>query len=68
MSEDDENANEDKSDIGYISDVSTEADKAGKGTKTSSKHGKKKTRKRQTTSKSENEPPKKAKKGSQKQV
>ena len=65
MSEDDEKANEDKSDIGYISDVSTELDKVGKRAKTSSKQ---KTRKRQPTSKGESEPPKKAKKISQKQV
>ena len=65
LSEDDENANEDKSDIGYISDVSTEVDKVGNRTKISSKQ---KTRKRQPTSKGESEPPKKAKKISQKQV
>ena len=65
LSENDDNANEDKNEICYIGDISK---KVGKGTGNSSKHGRKKTRKRQSTSKSNSESLNKAKKIPKKRV
>ena len=67
---DDEETNEDKSDIGYISDASIDDEMVGKARKRLSKKGIKtgKTKKRKATSKADKEPPKKIKKISKNQV
>ena len=65
---DDEDTHEDKSDIGYISDASTEGDKVAKIPRTSTKQSMKESRKRKNTSKLNNDPPRKAKKIFQNQV
>ena len=69
IKDDDEEANEDKSDIGYISDVSTDDEMVGKGRKRLSNQGSKTgtPKKRKTASKCK-EPPKKVKRMSKKQV